>query len=67
LDLWQADGSHPSEQGTYLAACVFYAAIFHQSPEGLSYLAGLTKETPTFLQRIAASTVPDNPAQWNLP
>ncbi len=67
LDLWQADGSHPSEQGTYLAACVFYAAIFHQSPEGLSYLAGLTKETATFLQRIAASTVLDNPAQWNLP
>lgn len=23
LSLWQDDGSHPSEQGTYLAACVF--------------------------------------------
>ena len=30
--LWQDDGSHPTEKGTYLAACVFYAAIFHESP-----------------------------------
>src|SRR5207253_10950237 len=27
--LWQQDGSHPTEAGTYLAACVFYATIFH--------------------------------------
>jgi hypothetical protein len=66
LDLWQADGSHPTEQGTYLTACVFYSVIFRQSPEGLTYLAGLKKETATYLQKIAASTVLDNPAQWNL-
>ena len=36
LDLWQADGSHPTEQGTYLAACVFYAVLFRQSPENNS-------------------------------
>ena len=66
LDLWQADGSHPTEQGTYLAACVFYAVIFRQSPKGLTYQAGLTKETATFLQQIAGTTVLDNAAQWNL-
>ena len=67
LDLWQEDGSHPTEQGTYLAACVFYAVIFRQSPEGLTTLAGLPKETAQFLQQIAATTVLVNPAQWNLP
>jgi hypothetical protein len=67
LDLWQADGSHPSEEGTYLAACVFYAVIFRESPKGLTYQAGLSKETATFLQQISASTVLDNPAQWGLP
>jgi hypothetical protein len=67
LDLWQADGSHPSVQGTYLAACVFYSVIFHQSPEGLSYQAGLAKETAKIIQNISASTVLDNPAQWHLP
>ncbi len=67
LNLWQADGSHPTEQGTYLAACVFYAVIYRQSPVGLTYKAGLTNETATFLQKISGSTVLDNPAQWNLP
>src|SRR5438105_1577394 len=33
--LWQQDGSHPSEAGTYLAACIFYATIFRESPTGL--------------------------------
>ena len=57
LELWQGDGSHPSAQGTYLAACVFYATIFRQSPEGLTYFARVPKETALALQRIAASVV----------
>src|SRR5437660_883291 len=35
ITLWQEDGSHPTEAGTYLAACVFYATVFRQSPVGL--------------------------------
>jgi len=35
-DLYYQDGSHPSQAGSYLAACAMYAAIFHQSPTGLS-------------------------------
>ena len=66
LDMWQADGSHPTAQGTYLAACVFYAVIFRQSPEGLSYLSGQSKDVAVFLQKIAGTSVLDNPAQWNL-
>jgi hypothetical protein len=58
LDLWQEDGSHPNEQGTYLAACVFYAAIFHQSPLGLGYYAGLDQETAKTLQSLAADAAP---------
>jgi hypothetical protein len=66
LDLWQQDGSHPTEQGTYLAACVFYAVIFRQSPEGLKYHAGLSNEIAESLQTVAASTVLNGPRQWNL-
>src|SRR2546430_3222336 len=40
--LWQDDGSHPMSAGTYLAACVFYATIYHQSPRGLAYHADLS-------------------------
>jgi hypothetical protein len=67
LNLWQEDGSHPNEQGTYLAACVFYAVIFRQSPEGSSFTANLPKETAQSLQKIAADTVLTNPQQWYLP
>jgi hypothetical protein len=31
-----ADKSHPNPAGSYLAACVFYATLYGQSPEGLS-------------------------------
>ena len=67
LDLWQADGSHPTEQGTYLAACVFYAVIFRQNPENNSYQAHLKPAVARYLQSVAASTVLSHPAQWNLP
>lgn len=54
LQLWQEDGSHPTEQGTYLAACVFYAVIFKESPQGLSYTGNIPAETANQLQTIAA-------------
>lgn len=56
LELWQEDGSHPSGQGTYLAACVFYITLFHESPVGLDYRGSLSKETALQLQ-TAAETV----------
>jgi hypothetical protein len=67
LNLWQDDGSHPSEAGTYLAACVFYAVVFRASPEGLSYRNNLSKEGAQALQKIAADTVLNDTAKWRLP
>ncbi|MGD0879219.1 MAG: DUF4886 domain-containing protein [Anaerolineales bacterium] len=67
LDLWQADGSHPTEQGTYLAACVFYAVIFRQSPENNSYRAQLSASVAHYLQSVASNIVLSNPNNWNLP
>jgi len=57
LNLWQDDGSHPNESGTYLAASVFYATLFHQSPAGLSYTGGLTPDTAQYLNAMADDTV----------
>ena len=56
LNLWEMDGIHPSKEGTYLSACVFYATIFRQSPEGLLYTAGLSEEVALALQAAAAET-----------
>jgi hypothetical protein len=66
-NLWQDDGSHPNITGTYLAACVFYAVIFRQSPVGLKFTAGLPEETARQMQTTAADLVLQNPEQWHLP
>lgn len=57
LDLWDRDGSHPTPAGTYLAACVFYAVIFGQSPVGIGYNGGLRDAMARTLQAFAAETV----------
>ncbi len=57
LQLWQEDGSHPSEQGTYLAACVFYVTFFNESPVGLNYRGNLSEEVALQLQEAANSVL----------
>lgn len=66
IDLWLEDGSHPTKEGTYLAACVFYAVFFQESPEGLSYRADISKDNATILQKVAAEMVLKNLNQWNI-
>lgn len=56
LVLYLEDG-HPTLQGTYLAAAVFYGIIYDQSPVGINYNAGMSDEEVLFLQNIAANTL----------
>jgi hypothetical protein len=56
LQLYSEDG-HPTPQGTYLAAAVFYGVIFDQSPVGNNYTAKLGNDDALFLQTIAAQTL----------
>ncbi len=53
LVLHHTDNMHPSMAGTYLAACVFYAALYGKSPVGNSYTAGLPRELADSLQKTA--------------
>lgn len=57
-DLYDPDGSHPSLRGSYLAASVFFAALFRSSPVGLSYPRGLSPSAAKYIQSVAASTPP---------
>jgi hypothetical protein len=66
INLWQEDGSHPTEFGTYLAACVFYATLFQESPEGLAFTSTLPTVSAQILQHQAAEAVLINPRQCNL-
>ena len=54
LPLWYADGYHPSLEGSYLAACVFYSRIFNESPIGLEFFGGLDVARALFYQQIAS-------------
>lgn len=58
LSLHSEDKSHPSQPGTYLAACELYATLTGKSPEGLSTggLKEVSTEQAKFLQQIAWET-----------
>ncbi|MDG1332033.1 MAG: PKD domain-containing protein [Crocinitomicaceae bacterium] len=66
IDLYTADGSHPSYEGSYLAACTFYASMFRKSPIGAPFIGGLDPITAERLQTAASMTVLDSLEQWNL-
>ena len=66
IELFAGDGSHPSLAGSYLNACAFYASIFHSSPLGLSFTAGLDESEAEYLQQIAGEVVLNNLQLWNI-
>ena len=55
------DGSHPSLLGTYLAACVVFSSITHETPLNIqyNYFNKISDEDKKFLQRMAHQTVED--------
>jgi hypothetical protein len=66
INLYAGDGSHPSLEGSYLAACTFYSSLFQKSSVGASYTAGLDPQTCTILQQAASSIVLDSIPTWKL-
>jgi hypothetical protein len=61
IDLYESDGSHPTQAGTYLTACVFYAVLWGESPEGIEYLSdpSITEEQKLAMQQVAWEAVED--------
>jgi hypothetical protein len=52
--LHDKDQSHPTLAGSYLAACVFLAVLFRESPVGAdAEVAGLSEKDLTLLQKAA--------------
>ncbi len=66
INLYSSDGSHPSTEGTYLAACTFYASLFRKSPVGASFNSTIGQTNASILQNVAALTVLDSLGLWNL-
>lgn len=53
IELYNPDGSHPSPAGTYLAACLFYAAITGRSPLYLTIPDTVSVEEGGILRTVA--------------
>ena len=66
INLYSADGSHPSLEGTYLAACTFYASVYRKNSSGATYTAGLDPTTAGILQTAADLSVLDSIDTWFL-
>lgn len=66
IELYASDGSHPSLAGSYLGACVYFAEIFIDDLEGITYYYGLPPETATTLQDVGCSTVLNSLRRWNI-
>jgi hypothetical protein len=66
--LYGADGSHPSLQGSYLAACVLYATMTGRDPRLLVFAPeGIDTATKTRLQAVAFLTMVDEANATNSP
>ena len=67
LNLYAADESHPSLEGSYLAAAVFYEVLFKRSVVSNTYNPGLSGTTTlAFLQQVAHAIVSDSLSAWRI-
>ncbi|MDX2174482.1 MAG: T9SS type A sorting domain-containing protein [Bacteroidota bacterium] len=65
VDLYQVDESHPSLEGSYLAACVFYSSIFQKTAIGSTYYSTVTPTLAASLQSYGSHTVLDSTLTWS--
>ena len=66
VNLYQPDDSHPSVEGSYLAACVFYSNIFNKTAVGSNYISTLSSTLAASLQYYGSHTVLDSSLNWSL-
>ena len=57
IELYQADGSHPSVAGTYAAACSFYTMLFHGDPAAITFSPDALSPAVALTIRQAVSAV----------
>ena len=64
INLYQADGSHPSLAGSYLAACCFYISLFRKNPNLITNNYGLDANTAAIIRNAAKTIVFDHLEDW---
>lgn len=64
IELYSTDESHPSEAGTYAAACAFYSILFGKNPATLSYNYNIGEQVAEKIRKSAKLVVYDSLAKW---
>ena len=64
IELYAADGSHPSAAGSYAAACSFYSVILRKNPIDITYNYGLTDTVARYIKEAAKYMVYDSLSKW---
>lgn len=65
LVLHSSDNSHPSYDGSYLAACVFYSVFWNKTPIGIYHDKQIDEAKSELLQSIANDVFFNNLEKWN--
>ncbi len=66
IQLYQSDESHPSEAGTYAAACTFYTTIFKRDPTRITYHFSLSDSDAAHIRLAAKLVVYDSLSKWHI-
>jgi hypothetical protein len=66
INLYQADGSHPTVAGTYAAATTFYTSLFRKDPQLIPFNASLSIAEADSIKAAAKRVAYDSLAEWNL-
>ncbi len=59
LELYSADESHPSEAGSYAAACCFYTVLFNKNPADIPYNYTLNSTDATRIREAVKAVIFD--------
>ena len=65
LILHSSDNSHPSYEGSYLAACVFYSVFWNKSSVGIYHDTQIDDTKAELLQTISDEVFFNNLEKWN--
>ncbi len=60
------DNSHPTIDGSYVAALSIYSSIWKQQSIGIAFNAGLTQSRALYYQQMSDNTIFNSQNDWNL-
>jgi hypothetical protein len=66
IELFTADESHPSQAGTYAAACSFYASVFRTDPANITYNYTLSATEAANIRQAVRQVIFLNQPKWNI-